>query len=413
MKVKPIRFEENNLYRHANFALPPSEGQSNIKRESHQTPIRPNQALRTRTEHLGESMSADFDDEFDGTLFDGVEITEHTDDAFTFEPSLATGSKAIEAARSSHGASEAPANLARQVPNGTNAQANKSRQSTPVTHGPGGVPQQRSSNQGLARPPPNGPGGLNQRGPQTPVQPLNNPRPEQGRPAVPPTSNSHKTSAQQPHNGQQSSNGQPSKLTPPQAQQPSNQPPGLQPAGTTVPSANTLGTGNRPPVGFVTSRAAELLQNSDTSAPPSNIPAFNPHAESPLPKEQRTPGLDHTRSVPVKRQENGAGAAPPAQGAPRAAPATGGAGFGRPQETNRRIGMPGAPSYAMSPSANRGAYKPPTFANGAGPPNALKRERVALQDVSNANPNGNAAQGHETKRQRIETPDAENTRVGA
>ena len=67
----------------------------------------------------------------------------------------------------------------------------------------------------------------------------------------------------------------------------------------------------------------------------------------------------------------------------------------------------------MSPSANRGAYKPPTFANGAGPPNALKRERVALQDVSNANPNGNAAQGHETKRQRIETPDAENTRVGA
>jgi recombination DNA repair RAD52 pathway protein len=409
MKVKPIRFAENNLYRHKDFALPPSEEQSNIKREQHQTPVRPNQALRTRTEHLGESMSADFDDEFDGTLFDGVEITEHTDDAFTIEStsgSHATGTKAVEAAKLVHGAGEVPANHAKPAPNGARNQPNNTRQSTPVTNGPGGVPQQRSSNAGPPRPPPNG---SNQRGPQTPVQQQNSSRPEQGRSGAPPIPDTHKTSVQQPQNGQ------PSKLTPPQTQQ---QPPhqsnlGPQVAGTAIPPTNASGTGNRPSVGFVTSRAAELLQNSDATAPPNNIPAFNPHAESPLPKEQRTPGLDHTRSVPTKRHENGVGAALPAQGATRAAPVTGGAGFGRPQETSRRLGMPGAAPYAMSPSANRGAYKPPTFANGAGPPNALKRDRVALQDVSNANPSGNTAEGHELKRQRIETPDAENARVGA
>lgn len=62
--------------------------------------------------------------------------------------------------------------------------------------------------------------------------------------------------------------------------------------------------------------------------------------------------------------------------------------------------MPGAPNYAMSPSGNRGAYKPPTFANGAG---GMKRERPPLQDVSNQGANGGADdEGPDVKRQRIE-----------
>lgn len=63
--------------------------------------------------------------------------------------------------------------------------------------------------------------------------------------------------------------------------------------------------------------------------------------------------------------------------------------------------MPGAPNYAMSPSANRGAYKPPTFANGAG---GVKRERPPLQDVSNQGANGavGGGEGPDVKRQRIE-----------
>ena len=73
--------------------------------------------------------------------------------------------------------------------------------------------------------------------------------------------------------------------------------------------------------------------------------------------------------------------------------------------------MPGAPNYAMSPSANRGAYKPPTFANGSVPPNGLKRERPALQDVSNTgmNPNGVVnSDGPDTKKQKTEAPGVEN-----
>ena len=74
--------------------------------------------------------------------------------------------------------------------------------------------------------------------------------------------------------------------------------------------------------------------------------------------------------------------------------------------------MPGAPNYAMSPSANRGAYKPPTFANGT-VPNALKRERIALQDVSNASANGAPAEGGDVKRQRVEVSGTENAGVSS
>ena len=74
MKVKPIKFEEVNLYRHADFALPAQGEQGLVKREPHRTPVRPNQVLRTRTEHLGESTSADFDDEFDGNKVEEYEV---------------------------------------------------------------------------------------------------------------------------------------------------------------------------------------------------------------------------------------------------------------------------------------------------------------------------------------------------
>jgi hypothetical protein len=62
----------------------------------------------------------------------------------------------------------------------------------------------------------------------------------------------------------------------------------------------------------------------------------------------------------------------------------------------------------MSPSANRGAYKPPTFSNGA----AAGVKRPALQDVSNTGTVGNPAaavkEGQEAKRQRVEAPGVEN-----
>lgn len=79
MKVKPRKFNEDQLYRHPDYAPAPQEGQPLVKSDPHRTPSRPNQILRTRTEHLTHSTtaeSADFDDEFDGNLFDGVEVSE-------------------------------------------------------------------------------------------------------------------------------------------------------------------------------------------------------------------------------------------------------------------------------------------------------------------------------------------------
>lgn len=414
MKVKPIRFEEGNLYRHPDFAPPPPQDeQAMAKTEPHMTPSRPNQILRTRTDHLAHSTtaeSADFDDEFDGNLFDGVEVSEDKGETtFDSASSDTVVSRAIEAPKQANGTTGTNGtNSGRNTPGPNNGapQPHQQRQSAPVGRVQGPPPQQYQPNHG--RPQPNGP---NQRGPQTPQQP----RPDQVRRMPPPTADIPKAPGPQQQSGQQPQQ-QPLRPTPPQGQQTNQSRPGPQVTGNTAPPNNAPNPNARPPVGFVTSRAAEQIQNAESVTSIDSL-AFNPHAESPVPKEKRTPGIDHTRSVPVKRKDDGGAPVPQPQGPAR--PTNGGsAGFNRPgnfvnpnQDTNRRIGMPGGgPNYAMSPSANRGAYKPPTFANGAAP-NVLKRERVALQDVSNASTNGVAPEGGDVKRQRVEVPGAENAGV--
>lgn len=381
MKVKPIKFEEVNLYRHPDFALPAQGGPGLVKPEPQMTPIRPNQVLRTRTEHLGESFSADFDDEFDGNLFDGVELNESTRNEQSFETLSAPDAAAP---KSIEGARPVAASSGRTSPirNSAPRQPNQRAQPAPTGRGQGGNQQQQ--NQANVRPMQNGP---NQRQPQTPLQPA-----------------MQRPNAQQQQETKQSAN----------VQQAHDQARPLPQAPNTNAAANQQPPNGRPPVGFVTSRAAELLQATDTPATLSHLPAFNPHAESPIPKDQRTPGIDHARSVPIKRDTIGAPPAPqpPAQQASR--PGSVGppaAGFGRPtnfvnphHDANRRIGMPGAPNYAMSPSANRGAYKPPTFASGA-QHNGVKRERPVLQDVSNT---GVSVEGPDVKKQRVDALGAEN-----
>ncbi|KAH7084912.1 hypothetical protein BKA63DRAFT_458178 [Paraphoma chrysanthemicola] len=392
MKVKPIKFAEDNLYRHADFAPPPQDGQALVKREPQRTPMRPNQVLRTRTEHLGDSFNAEFDDEFDGNLFDGVDVSEAHGDEASFETGSAPTEaelKAIQGRRLANGANDVSS--ARTSPI---RQTRPPQQPVPRVPGANGVSgqggmqhqQQQRANQVPGRPMPNG---QMQRQPQTP------------------------TAQQQPQ-------VQPLRPTPPEAQQGSGQRPPPQAQATTAPSANQQPPSSRPSVGFVTSRAAELLQTADGNLPINGLPTFNPHVESPIPKEQRTPGFDQNRSAPVKRETVGAPPAPPPAAQPASSRPAGHVpsrptNFVNPQQDlNRRIGMPGAPNYAMSPSANRGAYKPPTFANGAA---GVKRERPPLQDVSNQGPNGvsGAGEGPDVKRQRVEaaTTGAENAGPGA
>lgn len=414
MKVKPIKFQEDNLYRHVDFAPPPKpEAQALVKAEPQKMPMRPNQVLRTRTDHLNnESFGADFDDEADENLFDGVYVSEGHGDEFSFSETLSapdtTGPRSVQPAKP-NGVPSARTSPVRNIgpprqPNGRPVQAGRGQ---PVAQ------QQPPPNQAPGRPQPQLQNG---RQPQTPVQ--QQPRPMQNGGRMPPPAMENgagpRPVGQQTPN-QQVSNNQPLRPTPSQAQQPPNQQrPGPQGQPATTPNANPAAPNPRP-VGFVTSRAAELLQASETPSL-NNIPQFNPNADSPIPKEKRTPGVDHASSRPIKREAVGA---PPAPQPPPQRPGVTSAGsFNRPNivnphlDANRRIGMPGAPGYAMSPSSNRGAYKPPTFANGAGP-NGMKRERAALQDVSNVGTNGNAtAEGPDAKKQKVDTPGTENNGGG-
>ncbi|KAH3997532.1 hypothetical protein HBI24_152550 [Parastagonospora nodorum] len=409
MKVKPIKFEEGSLYRHATYAPRPQEEQAVVKHEPQRTPMRPNQVLRTRTEHLGESFGAEFDDEFDGNLFDGVDVTEGHGDEFSFDAGSAPAEsapapmpRAVEAVRSTNGANGA--NGVRSARTSPIRQTGPPRQPPPRMQPANGIngqgPPQNRPNQGPGRPSPAGP---MQRQPQTPVQPQNQQRPDQngGRMPPPNSNNSANMAPRPPVQQNQQPQNQPLRNTPPDAQHAPAQPrPAPQAQGVTTPSANPAPPNGRPPVGFITSRAAELLQNSDAAVPSiAHLPTFNPNAESPVPKDKRTPGIDNRRSAPVKREQVGAPPAPPPAAEPANSRPSRPSNFVNPQQDmNRRIGMPGAPSYAMSPSANRGAYKPPTFANGAA---GVKRERPPLQDVSNQGANA-GIEGPDVKRQRVE-----------
>jgi recombination DNA repair RAD52 pathway protein len=413
MKVKPIKFQEDSLYRHVDFKPPPQpEEQAVVKQEPQQTPSRPNQILRTRTDHLNnESFGADFDDDADENLFDGVDVTEGHGDEFSFSETLSapetTAPRVIATAKSNGVPSTRTSpvrNTGPRQPNGRPPQAGRGQ--------PG--MQQQQPNQAPGRPPVQ-----NSRQPQTPIQQQPRPVSNGGRMAPPAMENgaSSRPIGQQPPNQQPVPNNQPLRPTPPQAHQPQNQArPGPQASESITPASNALPPNHRPPVGFVTSRAAELLQASDATSL-ANLPSFNPNADSPIPKEKRTPGVDHARSIPIKRDAVGAPPAP--QPPPQRPGVTSTGSFNRPNvvnphlDANRRIGMPGAPNYAMSPSANRGAYKPPTM-NVAGPA-GVKRERPALQDVSNVGANGvTGNEGPDAKKQRVDAPPgAENTGVAS
>jgi DNA repair and recombination protein RAD52 len=159
-------------------------------------------------------------------------------------------------------------------------------------------------------------------------------------------------------------------------------------------------TSGLPPqgAGFFSARAAAMVPEGapGDALPPShinNLPAFNPHLESPSIK--RTPGIDHKSSKPLTRDLKHV---PSSSQIPN--PGLG-AGIGRgsvvnPQlDATRRIGAPGM--GIGSPMQNRGSYKPPTMkrpvdTGGGG-------NRAPLGDLP---PNGPiAADGADAKRQRL------------
>lgn len=338
------------------------------------------------------------------------------------------------------------------LPNSNNTGSNQS-------NGPNRTHQTRPSGNSSMQPPAGplvrtGSGGNNppRQPPQTPVQQPARPnansfpgaqnRVSTGGPRPPQQFNQNRPAPPQPTNGNQNAQ---THMTPPQA------------AGN-----NTSAAGSET-VGFFSARAVnqlpeESLANGTVATAPKPGQSFNPRLESP--SIRKTPGIDHTKSMPLARNgqhvppakthsddadssntsttttnnnynNNNAAANRPAGAQPAVvgggggdggAPPRPGAGPGggplharpsnvvNPQlDQTRRIGAPGS----ASPLANRGQYRPPTMvkrpAGGDGPAPAAAggggTGRAPLGDLSsNAAVDGASAgglAGPEAKRQRI------------
>jgi DNA repair and recombination protein RAD52 len=182
-----------------------------------------------------------------------------------------------------------------------------------------------------------------------------------------------------------------------------------------------------PPMAFFSARAASAL-NGAVDGPTAPVSQFNPHSESP--SIRKTVGIDHSRSIPVKRAAMGVAEQPPAP-LPAfreniAAPQAPARDFVNPSsDMHRRIGAPGGgmPSPMGKGGMNGSAYRPPTRrgpmentgasaaqAHGQAQvgPAAAGMKRPPLGDVSNMHPsntNQSGGEGDDPKRQRTTGPE--------
>lgn len=160
------------------------------------------------------------------------------------------------------------------------------------------------------------------------------------------------------------------------------------------------------PVGFYSARAAECLDanNNVIAADPSAVPKFDPHAESP--SIRKTSGVNHQRSVPLKRDLS-------ADTTPHHTNIINPA-FDQP----RKVGAPGsAGQFQMPRGPGTSAYRPPTrrgpestggspapVVTSAGVDRVLQAaRRTPLGDMSNIQHSVTAItpDGAEAKRQRV------------
>jgi len=152
--------------------------------------------------------------------------------------------------------------------------------------------------------------------------------------------------------------------------------------------------------GFFSARAANLLPEGHVAGGlpiNSNLPAFNPQAESP--SIRKTPGIDHKTTKPLTRDLRHV------TSSSQATSTTNVASVPRPNLVNpqldatRRIGAPGSPS----PMASRGSYKPPTLKRPVDDPDiGANGSRLPLADLPANGPIGIDDPGYDAKRQRLD-----------
>ncbi|KFY86428.1 hypothetical protein V498_07502 [Pseudogymnoascus sp. VKM F-4517 (FW-2822)] len=395
VKVAPTKWEVDNLYRHGAYAKKEEaapEGQI-VKREDSIPSV---------------TARGSFEDEFDDGAFDETDFTSAYDpDSHPDEIALPD----VTAPAPHHNNAGRPANgpgpAGAVQPTHNNAALNQARQ-------PQARPQQM---QAPSRP-----------------QPQNNaqmagarpPQPRPQHPSQPQTPNGLSRSNSAAGRGiSQPPNAQPTGI--PQGAVPGhgrvlNQPnrqrtPPPPPNGSASPgltraqNPDSDSTSNQtfappdsnPPIGFFSAKAAMSAdgQPPDAATVLPKTAVFNPHSESP--SIRKTPGIDHTKTIPVNRNFKQAPPLPAAAGA--AAPVQrGNINVVNPQlDATRRVGAPGSPS----PLGNRGSYKPPTMvgkrASDAG--GGEGAQRVPLGEApTNGGVNGGGQGHHEVKRQRMSGP---------
>jgi DNA repair and recombination protein RAD52 len=401
IKVAPSRWDADNLHRHPDFAP--------LKKE----PLQEDGKGKASLEN-GDISHAEGDDEFGCADFSDADFSEsntgHPDEVvLPAEPQLAP--PPVRPPARTHGANQPLPPQIKPSAQQNNGMATPSR-----------PPQARMaapSIENRAQPPPA------QRNPpheQRPLPAQQNDSTKANSSAVipnPPQTSSGTYSSSPGHTSQhfatgpQPGPGQPQQQNP----QPPNQP-------------------HIPPVGFYSARVATTLNNASEGPAPA-VPQFNPHSESP--SIRKTVGIDHSRSIPVKRAAMGVAetAIIPLPGTREGMPAPPAPvrDFVNPSaDVHRRIGAP--PGGMHSPMAKGGmngsAYRPPTRrgpvdggpgANGGiggaqgqghvpvqGQPQGIKRP--PLGDVSNMHPsNAGAGQGaggggpDDVKRQRTAGPE--------
>ncbi|KAI9737791.1 MAG: DNA repair protein rad52 [Cirrosporium novae-zelandiae] len=417
MKVTPSKWDSDNLYRHSDFAPikkePIADEPTNNTGESSKNGGPTNKGTIDQSSYkMSTDSFSEFDDDFIGDEFEGVDLNVSTNDGNPDEvaldalptPNQAPINRPMQPQPNNFGQSHnrAPISRVQSVPNfssGSGITPNQSHGASsfrrpgdqnPQTPSRQGNPMNVSSRPNMGPPQTNAVNGR----PQQPHPQTYNSN-QAGRSVINPAQGHHSLSngrpqsthndvraspsRQPPHalsnNARLQQNHNPPRLTPPNAgpqgaeynlrPQPNHStnrltPPNLhphqQPYQSNQPNQNPPAPLTDPPVGFFSARSATAVLGADNTSPT----VFNPKLESP--SIRKTAGVNHDKTVPVERSALGL---PPKQttnpgGAPPARAPTGTTNFVNPSlDPNRRIGAPGG--MGMSPLANRSSYRPPTM----------------------------------------------------
>lgn len=147
-------------------------------------------------------------------------------------------------------------------------------------------------------------------------------------------------------------------------------------------------------VGFFSAKAVMPTDGQAPGVPPViSTAAFNPHSESP--SIRKTPGVDHTKSIPLGRNLKHI---PSSKSEESSVPVKRGNILNPQLDATRRIGAPGSPS----PLGNRGSYKPPTM-TGKRPSDVGGGNGAMRPPLGEVRANEGMHQGseHDIKRQRM------------